>query len=309
MQAKIKVLVGVDGSEQSMEAVRYVAGFFPKDRTDVVLLHIFANVPESFLDLGRDPAFRGAVLSVSAWRDETNRRINQFMETGKNLLLKAGYPASQISIKTIERKHGFARDLLSECKEGFDVLALGRSGVSRLKDMIMGSIPNKLLGKTEIPMVVVGGAPDPEKVLVGFDGSEGSLRAIRCMANLMALPERDVMLCHVIRPLNVYLGMNKIFSQTEEQEWVNASIESITPGMENARQTLIEGGFTPERVKLEILKGKRSRADALSSKAVSDGYETIVLGLRGLSRVEEFIMGRVSSKVLHMAWGAAVWLV
>jgi nucleotide-binding universal stress UspA family protein len=36
---------------------------------------------------------------------------------------------------------------------------------------------------------------------------------------------------------------------------------------------------------------------------------TIVMGRRGLSRVEEFFMGRVSKKVLQLAKWNAVWVV
>ena len=39
------------------------------------------------------------------------------------------------------------------------------------------------------------------------------------------------------------------------------------------------------------------------------GYGTIVVGRRGLSKVYEFFMGRVSDKVLHLAKDMAVWIV
>ena len=38
-------------------------------------------------------------------------------------------------------------------------------------------------------------------------------------------------------------------------------------------------------------------------------YGAIALGRRGLSRMEEFFMGRVTNRVAHMAKGLALWIV
>jgi len=38
-------------------------------------------------------------------------------------------------------------------------------------------------------------------------------------------------------------------------------------------------------------------------------YVLIVMGRRGLSKVHEFLMGRVTNKVLSRAEGLAVWIV
>lgn len=42
---------------------------------------------------------------------------------------------------------------------------------------------------------------------------------------------------------------------------------------------------------------------------MNGGYGTIVLGRRGLSQVEKFTMGSVSSKTLQLAEEMAVWIV
>jgi nucleotide-binding universal stress UspA family protein len=55
--------------------------------------------------------------------------------------------------------------------------------------------------------------------------------------------------------------------------------------------------------------GVLSRAGAIIEEALKWGYGTIVVGRRGLSHVEEFSMGRVSNKIIHMAKEMAVWVV
>jgi nucleotide-binding universal stress UspA family protein len=55
--------------------------------------------------------------------------------------------------------------------------------------------------------------------------------------------------------------------------------------------------------------GSYTRAGDILKEAKDGGYGTIVMGRRGLSKVHEFLMGRVTNKVLHRAEGFAVWIV
>jgi nucleotide-binding universal stress UspA family protein len=48
---------------------------------------------------------------------------------------------------------------------------------------------------------------------------------------------------------------------------------------------------------------------SIVEEARARNFSTIVVGRRGLSRVEEFFIGRVSNKIVHMARDKAVWVV
>ena len=62
-------------------------------------------------------------------------------------------------------------------------------------------------------------------------------------------------------------------------------------------------------MKTKLVTGARSRASGIIEEAEEGGYGTIVVGRRGMSGVEEFFMGSVSNKVLHLAKEMAVWIV
>ena len=49
-----RILLTVDGSEASLESVRYVARIFPADRTEVVLFHVPASIPGIFWHIGEE---------------------------------------------------------------------------------------------------------------------------------------------------------------------------------------------------------------------------------------------------------------
>ncbi|MBF0118390.1 MAG: universal stress protein [Desulfobacterales bacterium] len=310
MKDEQRILIAIDGSEQAFDAVRYVSYMFPQEKTKIVLFHVNAEVPESFLDLRRDALFQSNVIQITAWSLQIKKNIEEFMEKALNILLDAGFPRDSISIKIQGKKIGIARDILKESHEGYSAIVLGRSGISRLKDIIMGSIANKLLGKTQhIPLAVIGGLPETNKIIIGFDASEGAMKAVHSISSLMASPKREIMLCHVIRPLGVHVGIRGLFNDNEENEWIEKNIKEIEPFFDKAINILVSGGFSRENVHKNILKGKKSRAEAVTRKAEGDGYGTIAVGRRGLTIVEEFVIGRVSTKVLHLADEMAVWVI
>jgi len=68
-------------------------------------------------------------------------------------------------------------------------------------------------------------------------------------------------------------------------------------------------GFLPKNVKVKIRKKKKGIAQDIMKEARDGGYDTIVMGRRGLSGIKEFLMGSVSNKVVHAADGMAVIVV
>jgi nucleotide-binding universal stress UspA family protein len=67
---------------------------------------------------------------------------------------------------------------------------------------------------------------------------------------------------------------------------------------EKAREILVTAGFNEKNVKTKTqTTGKGVAGDIL--KEAAEGYDTIVMGRRGLSGIKEFLLGSVSQKVIH----------
>jgi nucleotide-binding universal stress UspA family protein len=86
-------------------------------------------------------------------------------------------------------------------------------------------------------------------------------------------------------------------------------IDEIAPVMKEAKARLVESGFDQDGVVTKILTKQRSRAKAIMDEAENEDIGTIMTGRRGLNKVMEFIMGRVSNKIVQMARFNAVWVV
>jgi nucleotide-binding universal stress UspA family protein len=315
-----RILVGVDGSEHALEAVRYVGGILPPQGAEIILFHVMTRIPESFWDLERSSAYRYRIADVSAWEKQQQRIIQDFMVRATSILTNAGISKDLVIVKVQERKDGIARDIVSESFKGYDAVVVGRRGLSKLKDIVLGSVADRLIGKlTHVPIWVVGGKPSSRKVLMSMDASEGSMQAVDYVAALLSGSyDASITLFHAIRGLDVFLpGFGDSFGVSHEMEGMleraqkelEEAEEEMSAAFREAENRMAGAGFDPNRVDRKIVKGVSSRAGAIAQEADEGGFGTIVVGRRGLSKVEEFFMGRVSNKVLHLAKDKAVWVV
>ena len=292
---KTKILLAMDGSDQAFEAVRYASQLFAPDRIEVVLFHVTSRIPESFWDIEGDPELRLGGAAPSASEQQQDKEIQDLMERARQLFLDRGVPEDAVAAKMQERQVGIARDIISESERNYQGVVLGRWGMSLLKDFLWGSIADKLLGRlTHVPLCAVGGTPHVGKILVGLGASKGAMRAVDYVGRMVS-PYLQVTLYHAVRALD-----EEIYQKAEES--MKSVFKEATSRLENA-------GFGRNQITSRTATGVLSRAGAIIQYSLKGGYGTIVVGRRGLSEVEEFSMGRVSNKVIHMAKELAVWVV
>ncbi len=127
-------------------------------------------------------------------------------------------------------------------------------------------------------------ADDPPRVLVAYDGSDVSHRALQRVARFMHAAE--VGLVTVARPIYrdpPYTGYADP-SDEEEQRRV----------LESARGTLEQAGISPTG-----FGPVGDPADEILATAKSFEAELIVIGARSLGTVTRLVLGSVSTKVMH----------
>jgi len=303
-----KILVAVDGSDQALQTVRYLSGILSPKQTRIVLFHVGLDSPEFFQDMRDMPVLSSRMAEINSWMIQIKRKIDDFMYQAKKILIDAGFSSDAVVVKVQTKKKGVARDILIESLKNYSAVALGRKGVSKLKDVLMGSIASKLVGKlVHIPVIVVGGSPNPRKIIIAFDGSEGAFKTLDSIGSLVNTTNCEVEICHVIRPMSRQIPL--VFSADVETDWLKQNIEEIKPEMVAAQNQLIKSGFSQDKVSRKILTDKPSRALGIVGEAAAGGYGTIAVGRRGMTIVEEFTIGRVGRKILHAAENFAIWVV
>jgi nucleotide-binding universal stress UspA family protein len=316
---RTRILVAVDGSEQALEAVRYVSNTLEPLDVEVVLFHVLTKVPESFWDLEKEPAFRYDIASIKAWEDQQQKLIEDFMTQARQVLLQAGIPREAVAVDVHERKEGIARDILAESLNGYDAVVLGRKGLSELKDLVIGSTANKLVERlVDVPVWLVGGKSQRGKVLIPVDASDGAMRAVQYVADvLQGSSKTEVTLLHAVRGFDIFQRvLGRSFVPSDENGWVEQAAKELEgagkemePVFAEARDVLTKAGLRCDSEHCKIVRGVSSRAGAIVKEAENGGYDTIVVGRRGISKVQEFFMGRVSNKVIQLAKDKTIWVV
>jgi nucleotide-binding universal stress UspA family protein len=303
-----RLLVPVDGSDRSFNTIRYISKLDPFRRMGITLLHVFSKIPDGFWDLETDPRSSSTVKQVRAWEAQQRKNIVQYMDIAVQFLTKAGFAADAIEVKIQDRKKGFARDIIREAQNGYDAVVSRRRGMTGLRGIVLGSVAAKLVQKLAfVPLILAGRKTPGHKILLGFDGSEGSWSAVDFVGRTMGGGKFKVKLIHVMR--------GKEDSRPEVQrlyspaKYTRFTLKEISAEMVSARQKLVELGFKAAQVSTELVTGASSRAGAIAAEARQNGYGTIVMGRRGHSRVRDFFIGRVTNKVIHVARDRTVWIV
>lgn len=303
-----RILLAVDGSDASLETVRYAAKIFPAARTEVVLFHVAANIPGIFWHIGEE--FRDRTAPARAWVHETHRAMSAFMRRAAHELTHAGFAPETVTAKIERQRNSIVRDIVAEATREYDAVVVSRQGRSRTKDTLIGKTGNHLMTRLrDMPIIVVSGNPSTQKVMIAMDSTDDTSRGVACVGHLLAETPASITLCHAIKSRQVYyLPANLYYAGGKDDTWMTRSREHIGPWIEKAHGRLIEAGVAPERISVSILEDCPSRATGVLEEARNTGIGTIVTGRRHLSALESWLFGSVSRQIVNWARGMAVWV-
>jgi nucleotide-binding universal stress UspA family protein len=152
-----KILVAVDESKNSMKAVKYVASGIQTTAT----ITLFSVLPDSTAACGLDsptliPLFNENRMAFCAIEDTKKSHVEKFMEQAKSVLVGAGFPSKNVTVKIRKKKVGIARDILKEARVGkYDTLVMGRRGLSAVTEFLFGSVSSKVVQLAQKVSVIV----------------------------------------------------------------------------------------------------------------------------------------------------------
>jgi nucleotide-binding universal stress UspA family protein len=141
-------------------------------------------------------------------------------------------------------------------------------------------------------------------ILVAWNESMSSRAALEYLVELPICPENmQVTLLHVFRKASASEElMGKAFTQKEE--------ERLLKLLEEAKANLVEGGFKPERIHIELItEPYPTIADGIIDQFKRRKYDMVLIGRKRMSKAEEFVMGDVSIRLVRALENAAVLVV
>ena len=141
-------------------------------------------------------------------------------------------------------------------------------------------------------------------ILVPLSDSVSSRAVVDYLASLAFCPEDwHITLLHLFRKP----------SASEElmgKKFTNELPARFTSVLEKAKDTLIETGFNPNNIKIELVTDPyETVAEGIIDQFKKQEYDMVVIGRKRMSKAEEFVLGDVSVKLVRALEGAAVLVV
>src|SRR5262245_19764802 len=176
------VVVGVDGSESALDAVRWAAGEAVRRQLPLRLVNVHSN----------PVGLPGGLVEPAA----VERALR---EQGREWLAEAGQAAVEVSAEsnpTLVLITASAVPALMKESRTATLLVLGTRGLGGFTGLMIGSTAVLLAGRARCPMVVVRGATADGPVVVGVDGLPTSEAALAFAFAEAALHGADLVAMH-----------------------------------------------------------------------------------------------------------------
>ena len=307
-----KILLATDGSEQALEAVRYVGALFPPRYTQIVMFNVGTGFPEVFWDMNGNPLYRSKKAEIMGWLADHQLVMGEFKEIALKILTDAGYPDDAVKVKTQTKKTGVITDIIRESYQDYSAMVLGQTGFSKLKDVIVGSLAHQLVGKIKhIPLVIVGGQPASGRILIALDESIEAMRVVCSIADLAAARNPEISLCHALRLPGMFrFSTGRLLLTERELDWLQYQKDKFRPCMDEAARRLQQCGVSAEHISRQFVTTTANPIPKIVETARKERAGTIAVGRReAVSFAEAHFRGRFSGKVIKTLNDMAVWVV
>ena len=272
-----RILVGIDGSPAALDALRWSADLAQRAQLWLAAARVFEATQAEI-----SPDFD--VELHNRQRQELHQWCSSLPEEARpahSLLLDGDPPAALLTAARNERA---------------DLLVVGGRGAGGFVHLHLGSVAHHLTHHTTIPMAVVPrtGAAPVRHLVVGVDGSPGSLAAAEVCAELAAGLDVGVTAVYAFEPFAQWVP------DSDPHGWrrgAEADVRTWAAAVEKAG------------VDLEVDVDRDAHPVAAIARALDAHPDAVaVVGTRGLGGFSGLRLGRVPLQLVHHT-GAAVILV
>ena len=264
-----EIVVGVDGSESSRAALRWAARVAGASGATLRAVTSWQYPARAGSPTGPAELPRPAEMDRRT-TDDLRAIVGEELETGADgVQIDVGRgPASGVL-------------LASAARTGVDMLVLGARGLGGFDGLLLGSVTQQCVEHSPRPVVVLRGDEPPMDgpIVVGLDGSEGSMRALDWVMDLADATGSELVVVH---------APGSDVSDTVLDRAGRALDGWCAPirGRGIAHQRRVEGG---------------DARTALERVADETDAGLLVVGARGLGAVQGLLLGSVAGYVVRYA--------
>jgi nucleotide-binding universal stress UspA family protein len=278
-----RIVVGIDGSEQSAHALEWAVSRARLGGAQLELISAYTSVPD---------------LNFYGYHGVPSQPVEWYAEFSGELLEAAAARVRELAPEltcTLSSQLGHPAHVLADASEGADAVVVGRRGLGGVRSALMGSVSNRLTIHAKCPVIVIseGEAPATGPIVVGVDGSEFGTNALRYAITEAAVRGSSV------RAVAAYeLPHPALRDDPELVARMQADVEAEATGA--VTQVLDEvKGTNAASVNVEPVAVAGPAAEAILGHA--EDAQLIVVGTHGKGLVQRILLGSVSRRVLNDA--------
>lgn len=283
----MKILFCTDGSKISFNALKNIAYWIKQATIDTICVIDWNILPAEITIDEENFSFSCANVADTI--------LDYAEEEIKNLGLQLG--------NRIKNCGSAIESILEQSeKEKYDLILMGSHGKKGIQKWL-GSVSQEIINSSKISDYIAKKENNKKKVLFTTDGTECSLSVIEEIISDIELSDKEVHICMVNEDPNLLflegtLDTNWLLD-IQKQQYVYASnaIESIkkiieSRGIEVNQSTILTG----------------IPAQEIINYAKNNEIDLIILGSRNKSKMDRFLMGSVSKRILENVV-SDIWLV
>jgi nucleotide-binding universal stress UspA family protein len=151
-----KILVPIDDSSNALRVAEFIANVFNPDN-DITLFSILPDTA-ALCDMNSPeltPYFMSQQSMFCQLEDRKKQLIDEALVRAKDVLIASGFSDDRISQKIQKKKNGVARDIVDEAKKGYQIIVMGRRGLSGVQEFLMGSVSQKVIHAVKDVSIVI----------------------------------------------------------------------------------------------------------------------------------------------------------
>jgi nucleotide-binding universal stress UspA family protein len=182
-----KILVPVDYSDYSDNAVRYAIAIAKKINAEIHLVHVL-EIPELIPMAG---VMMWPLENFEELKEESDEDLSKYISKLKmDFILSAPY----FPTITYSTEKGSVKHIINHLSSSqhFDLVVMGLAGANKLHQFFLGSNSRDVIAKTKVPLLLV-----PKDAAFAPDLSESDLNSIQVIARLFSMYDPEILLVHV----------------------------------------------------------------------------------------------------------------
>lgn len=271
-----KILVAVDGSQTSSQAVELTASIAKKFKSKVTAIHVVAH---EFSGWKLRPKIFTMSETIADEIMASYTQKGQSIVDGAQMLLKEEGIDTQ---SVLDEFSDPAEAIIQEIDEKkYDLVIMGNRGETEAETYSLGSVADKVTTHAKSSVLVVKKGIKISKILVAVDGSDDAKKALKYAAQLASKLNAEITLLNVQQ----------------------SSLSQLRPNVakEVGDRILTDASSEVKGVKLEKKLEFGNPAETIIKFAENGKYDLIAVGKRGLSTIKRFFLGSVSDDLSHHA--------